>query len=227
MGNIVSDVHGSRGYLNHVASKAIIRKTHLNLISEKNFKNKNLFSLCVKMMDINTNFENCLKDPISREKISNLDKQTFSKWHNTNVNEDYILFSSRCYINRFTFHSTSYLLRHSSNSYSVCFVHKKLEYYGEIIKFCQLDNEIYAFLNCFDEIDNYFFLFKDTLQSVFSKYVNENSFKRFFRIINKEMIKYMVINVKSIISMCILIDALVENKKITFATKIPYLNTHD
>ena len=106
------------------------------------------------MMDTNTNFENCLKDPISQENISNLDKQTFSKWHYMNVNEDYTLFSSRCYINRFTFHSTSYLLRHSSNSYSVCFVHKKLEYYGEIIKFCQLDNEIYAFVNCFDEIDS-------------------------------------------------------------------------
>ena len=179
------------------------------------------------MLDIQKNFKDCLKDPILREKISNKDKQTFFNVHNINVKEEYYLVSSRCYVNRFTLHSTSYLLRQSSNSYCVCFVHQQLEYYGEIIKFCQINNEIYAFVNTFNEIDDYFFLFKDTLNSVFSKYVNERSFKRFFRIIDKEMSKYMVINVNSIISLCISVNTLVKNNLITFVTKIPYLNTHD
>ena len=79
-------------------------------------------------------------------------------------------------------------------------------------------------MNCFNEIDNNCFVFNYTLKSVLVSMQTIILLKDF---LDMQMIKYMYIYVKSIISVCILIDTLVINKKIRLATRISYLNTND
>jgi hypothetical protein len=168
LGVIGSGIQGTRGYLSQTSSNALINRNHLNSIKEKNFKNKSLFELCSNILNIKherkyqiISKENSLISPILKVLISDEDKALFLNCMNLTFKDCYFFVSSRCQINSFTFHSTSYLLRQSSDSYTVSYTAGDKGKYGEITKFCEYDQVKYAFINTFKELEDYSLFFED------------------------------------------------------------------
>ena len=109
MGNILSDLHGTQGYLKQACTKAIIRNNHLNSLNEKNFKNKQLFELCSNVLGIKDDLltkDIYLKNSEKAE-LSSTDKNEIYKWLGIDIVQKFVFSSDRCYVKKETFHSLS------------------------------------------------------------------------------------------------------------------------
>jgi hypothetical protein len=151
-------LHGSRGFLNQIIKQlSLSRSFCLNLEPEK-FNSRDLFEFCYN--NVNNNRVHDLNKPqllppfetklIIEPCLSLFIKQLSLP---ASFNES-LQTSTRAIFNSTVYHSINYNQKKNSNSYTVNFLHNKLESFGEISFFMEFEQSIYCFINKFEMEDN-------------------------------------------------------------------------
>jgi hypothetical protein len=198
-----------------------MHKSFQRKLSRDCFESEELFNFANKVMK--PNFEvphNCneLLNPtirkLSSEEISMIEAKTKCQYTHANV-------SDRISIKGCVYWSKNYAKKGKSDSYTICFQHKKSQYFGEIIEFLELNNKFYCLVSPF-QIANKFIDYLPQSDCYFSELSQKDLFERFFYIFEYST-KIILINCDNILNKCIV----VKNENLKFITRIMYEFEHD
>ena len=198
-----------------------MHKSFQSKLDRECFESEELFNFSNKVMK--PNFEiphscNELLNPtirkLSSSEINLIEKKTKCQFTHANV-------SHRISIKGSVYWSKNYPKRGNSDSFTICFQHKKAQYFGEIIEFLELNNKFYCIVSPFQILNNY----KDYLPQsdcYLSEISQKDLFERFFHIFDYTT-DIVLIKCENILNKCIV----VKNENLKFITRIMYEFEHD
>lgn len=213
--------------MSQLTRKVIINKNfHADLV-DLNFKNKDLDNFVWSKTEFlgykKHKIENELIAPFQKKYLNKNELELFEKKYNINVSNSPVLTSTRCKINNQIYHSIDYRRKGNTNSYSVFFFDNDQEKIGNIHNFVEIDGKIYVFIKEFETLSNIDILLPKSLDIRFSQFINNDSFQKYFKFLDKTRTELNLIETKFVNKRAILI----ENKHRLFCSKLVYDFEHD
>ncbi len=133
----------------------------------------------------------------------------------------HVIESSRIRIGSKIFHSKIYNRKGSINSYTICFDNKNKTEFGEIQYFFEHEEQVFAKLNVFTNLNNY--VQPEKITSYFYE-IFEKSYNQFYYLVDKDKCREDIILADEIKNKCIMINYM---KNVYHVTNVVYDYEHD
>jgi hypothetical protein len=222
LGNLKKLLQGTTGYFNQVTRKIFHYKNSKCLVDHKLFKNQQLFELCkdygmVKENDRNE--KNSIVDGGLIE-LTTDSKRLFQKARV--LVSDSAIVGSRYETNGQIYHSLNYDRRGASNSFTICYKINSKEYFGQVIKYYEINGKTFCQLKRYDIIDDLNNVLPD-VPLKFQRFVTANKFSKFFKLFDEKHFKIRIVSCSNFFCKCLI----VRSEKFSFFSKLEYKFEHD
>ena len=121
MANIKKLLHGSRGYINQMIRKYLLKSNYYSAVDADNFSSQELFNFTHSVVKMNKLVPPISKDTLSDDK-SLVFKEYFGLSSSSMSSSSNVLIANRCVINNKMYHSINYTRKVRTISYTVSFI---------------------------------------------------------------------------------------------------------